>query len=185
MRNYLNIRIFWAVFLLLQVAFVSCHDDNKNTRLQDITGTWNAAGIVTDNTALNELLFHVILPSTGFDLSGIKFVFMENERLSILLPVDGTEPVTASYAYDDKRLALRFDKLPVPFNAFYIKKLTDSELVLNNTIPGELMEIVWDVVKETKPELEPLLETVLAPSLKNGLEISIMFSKSLAVLPDE
>lgn len=177
MRNYLNIRIFWVVFLLLQVALSGCHDD-EDIRLQDITGTWNIAGIATDNTVLNELLVNIILPSTGIDLSGIKFIFTENKRLSIFLPIEGVEPVTASYAYDNKQLALSFDKLSIPFNAFYIKKLTDAELVLYNTIPGELLKMIWSAIKEAKPELEPLLEKVLAPSIKNGLEVTVMFSKS-------
>ena len=178
MKDYLNIRIFWAVFLLLQVALTACHDDDKDTHLQNITGTWSVAGVVTDNAALNELLVNVILPSTGIDPSGIKFVFTEDRRLSILLPVEGSDTITASYAYDDKQLALRFDKLPIPFNAFYIKKLTESELVLNNTLPGEFVEIALVAIKEAKPELAPLLESVLAPSIANGLGITLLFSKS-------
>lgn len=170
-------KTYLLLLTLLFISITSCKD--KEPQVPDITGTWQFAGFNTANNALNKLLENVILPGSGFNPGDIHFVFDADKKLSVILPEDITTPIViASYAYDNEQLALRFDKFPIPFNAFFIQKLTNSEIILNNTIPGEIIKIIWDIIKDNKPELAPLLEGILAQSTKDGLKVTIILSKS-------
>lgn len=174
-KNCCRIPLLLCTVILL-VAVAACSNEDKKTQLQPIEGLWNVAGLSTGNEQLNGLL-KTILPAAGIDPAKISIAFDADKRVTLTIREEGSTPIVASYAYDDKQLALRFDQLPIPFNAFYIKKHTVQELILSNTLSGDVLKIILNTLNDTKPELVPVLTPILESSMEKGLEFNIVLEK--------
>lgn len=174
-----NIHYVWLLLtvLLFSGTFSACDDDKPENRL---AGTWVMAGISTDNQTLNNLLTQ-LLPEIQLSLNAITLKFGNEKNLTISYPTtDGIRSIPAAYAYDDKQLALRFDQvLPVPFNAFGIGELTDSKLVLTQTLPKSLVETVLQLIAKELPDYAPYIQAILAEVKEEGLKVDLEFARTL------
>lgn len=184
MKRYLQIVVFLLLTVSLLGTFSGC-EDNGEKWLPKLEGDWNIAIVYTDNDVLNEILKTQLLPSLGVNLLAFKIRFTENQMIFRFMPAqsgfpaDLPESIAAAYAYDEKQLALCFDVLPIPFNAFDIDKLTNEELALSNTLTKEMLALVIEVVAAEKPELKQTLTAVLGTSMKDGLKISLLLKRAV------
>lgn len=177
------------VVLLLTVSFLGtfsgCKDDDNKKHLPVLEGNWSIAAFYTDNDNLNEILKTQLLPSLGVNPLAFKVSFTRDQMIVRFMPAESGFPadlpelVAAAYAYDEKQLALRFDVLPIPFNAFDIDKLTNEELALSNTLTNEMLKLAIELVSADNEELKQKLITILGASLKDGLKISVLLKRTV------
>lgn len=173
-----NSRTIWLALLICCLAGLISSCDDDDTLPNPFIGTWAVRSLSTDNAALNALL-EQLLPVFPVPLDGITLQFDADRNLTVRYPSpDGVRTIRAAYAYDANTLALRFDVLPVPFNAFGIAVLTDTRLVLTARLSRETVEAVIRLLIREYPAYEPYLTPVLAEIDENGLKADFEFIKS-------
>lgn len=165
--------------LMLLVVLPACSDDDDDEQQQtQLVGKWKLAEFTTDNQNLNATI-PLLLAQQGIELSQATFTFGTDEVLQIDIPRSEGEAIQvhAAYAYKNNQLALRFDDLPIPFNAFNVNNLTDSQMTLQNKFSALILKAAIKLLETTNPEVVSIVEALLGDSLTNGLDVTIRLTK--------
>lgn len=176
MKKELRIIVSTGVLFLLTSIFHACSDTDVPPN--KFIGTWAVQGLTTNNQTLDALLTRLIpafpVPPEAFNLH-----FEADKRLTIhYLTPDSIRSIQAAYAFDEHTLALRFDAIPIPFNAFGITESTVSRLILSTTLPRQAVETLITFIIEHEPQYEQVLKAVLAEIREDGLKIDFEFIKT-------
>lgn len=176
MKNGFNYTKRLWITLLCVGLFSACNDNSTPTN--QLAGSWSLQAIATNNTLLNQLL-ETLLPSIPLPLNSIVLNFGEDKNLIISYPTaEGEKTLQAAYAYNDTELALRFDGiLPIPFNAFGIQELTDSKLILTQTLSKKEVETLIQLIIKQNPPYETVLTAIATQIEENGLKADLIFAK--------
>ncbi|MDL2256238.1 hypothetical protein LJC38_06610 [Parabacteroides sp. OttesenSCG-928-K15] len=172
-----RLNLMVALMALLTMAFfTACDDDDKNNDQELLQGVWKVESLSTDNTLLNAAMPTVL---AMLDLDQSTFTYGSDGKLAINVALAGSDPMQyiASYAYENKQLALSFEALPIPFNAFDVKQLTTTNMTLETTITPQILGALLALVKEAEPQIGATLEALLTSSMTSGLKITIVQKK--------
>ncbi|WP_106829220.1 hypothetical protein [Parabacteroides pacaensis] len=176
MKNYIHYFLFVITSLFLLNAITGC--DKKEKTENKVEGTWKIENLSTNSNALNSLLSQ-LLPSFPIPLNNVTLTFGSDKNLIITYPtLEGSKIIKAAYAYDDKELALRFDMIPIPFNAFGIAELENTKLTLTQTLSKSIVETILQYLIKEIPEYTLYLQAILAEIQEEGLKLDIKFIKS-------
>lgn len=170
-----------GIFLIPLFIFIlsACDDDEKEENSRQIIGEWKVSNLSTDNNALNTAL-PLLLLSEGIDIAQSGILFSEDGIATITLFRQGKEPIILHplYAYENDQLAFRFDEiLPIPFNAFDVKTLTQESLTLESVVSPEILNLLLTLLKNESAEIGAMLEQLLGASLTEGLVITLQMQR--------
>ena len=176
MKKY--IRYFFCVIMVLVLLNIFSGCDEKEKTENKLVGTWKIESLSTNNNVVNTLLSQ-LLPSFPFPLNDVTLTFELDKNLTIAYPaLEGSKTIKATYAYDNNKLALRFEMIPIPFNAFGIAELENTKLILTQTLPKEIVETIIQYFIKKTPQYTSYLQAILAEIQEDGLKLDIKFIKT-------